>query len=176
MTDCQQESSASLENLERFVAKFTHTLGNTRVIPPSVDAKTARKPYLKTGKCYHSSIEHDQHPPCSQHDDEQSVMLQRNVQTHEFKSLFFQTREASCPMILESKIRLWTRPRSPATPGKDKYLMCTCVTIAALTRLTFIRVERNIEHEREEVLQKLSVIVGNMQTFAVFSGEKRGQN
>lgn len=26
---------------------FTHMLGKTRVIPPSVDANTARKPYLR---------------------------------------------------------------------------------------------------------------------------------
>lgn len=143
---------------------------------PISGCKNSQETISKTRKCYHSSTEHEEHPLCSQHDDEQSVMLQSKVQTHEFKSLFFQTREASCPMILESKIRLWTRPRSPDTPDKDKYLICTSVTIAALTRLTFIRVKRNIEHEREEVLQKLSVIVGNMQTFAVFSGENREQN
>lgn len=33
--------------------------------------------------------------------------------THEFRSLFFQTREANCPIILESRIRLWMRPWSP---------------------------------------------------------------
>lgn len=53
--------------------------------------------------------------------------------------------------------------------------------MAAAVRLTFIRVERNVEHEREEVLQELRVVVGKMQTSAVFSGEtesrvnKRGQ-
>lgn len=73
-------------------------------------------------------------------------------------------------MILESKIRLCTRPRSPETPSEDEYLLCASLTIAAVVRLTFIRVERNVEHEREEVLQKLGVVVGKMQTFAVFSG------
>lgn len=34
---------------------FTHTLGNTRVIPPSVDANTARKPYLKQGNAFRSA-------------------------------------------------------------------------------------------------------------------------
>lgn len=53
----------------------------------------------------------------------------------------------------------------------DECLICAAVTTAAVIRLTFIRVQRNVEHEREEVLQKLSVVVGKMQTFAVFSGE-----
>lgn len=143
---------------------------------PISGCENSQETVSETRKCYHISIVHEEHPPCSQHDDEQSVRPQSKVQTHEFKSLFFQTREASCPMILESKIRLWTRPRSPETQDKDKNLICASVTIAALTRLTFIRVKRNVEHEREEVLQKLSVVVGKMQTFAVFSGENREWN
>ena len=39
----------------------------------------------------------------------------KNKLTHEFRSLFFHIREASCPIILESKIRLWMRPWSPET-------------------------------------------------------------
>lgn len=143
---------------------------------PISGCENSQETVSETRKCYHRSIVHKEHPPCSQHDDVQSVMPQSKVQTHEFKSLFFQTREASCPMILESKIRLWTRPRSPETRDKDKYLICASVTIAARTRLTFIRVKRNVEHEREEVLQKLSVVVGKMQTFAVFSVENREWN
>lgn len=42
-----------------------------------------------------------------------------NKLTHEFRSLFFQTREASCPIILESKIRLWMRPWSPEIQNKQ---------------------------------------------------------
>ena len=39
--------------------------------------------------------------------------------------------------------------------------------------LTLIRFWGNIQHEREEVLQKLGVVVRKMQTFAVFSEEQR---
>lgn len=41
----------------------------------------------------------------------------------------------------------------------------------AVNTLTLIRFWRNFQHEREEVLQKLGVVVRKMQTFAVFPGE-----
>lgn len=42
------------------------------------------------------------------------LLLLKLISTHEVKSLFFQTRDASCPMMRESKIRLWMRLWSPA--------------------------------------------------------------
>lgn len=45
-----------------------------------------------------------------------------NKFTYEFKSLLFHTRDANCPIILESRIRLWMRPWSPETHFKKNVL------------------------------------------------------
>lgn len=48
---------------------------------------------------------------------------QHLASTYEFKSLFFQTREASCPMMRESKIRLWMRLWSPAAQSNRIHIL-----------------------------------------------------
>lgn len=86
-----------------------YLLGNTLVIPPSVAANTARKPYLKvrmeTGE--HSGLalgfELLTLPP----------LVSANC-AHVFKSLFFHTLSTSCLMMPVSRIRLW---RSRLSPG-----------------------------------------------------------
>lgn len=42
--------------------------------------------------------------------------------------------------------------------------------------LTFIRFRGDVQHEGEEALQELGVVVGEMQALAVLPGEAEGQN
>lgn len=64
--------------------------------------------------------------------------------------------------------------------AKQLYISSVClkqqrILQAVISTLTFIRFWGNVQHEREEVLQKLGVVVGEMQTFAVLSGETKGK-
>lgn len=54
----------------------------------------------------------------------------------------------------------------------DPNTYCEAVASRALT---FIGFRGNVQHEREEALQELRVVVGEMQTLAVLSGEAEGK-
>lgn len=79
--------------------------GNTLVIPPSVAANTARKPYLnvrmekrENKRLRLSSTAHKS---------------KDTADTHVFKSLFFHTFSTNCLMMPVSRIRLWSSKLSP---------------------------------------------------------------
>lgn len=105
-------------------------LGNTLVIPPSVDANTDRKPYLQEFTLSYSLCSWNQvvcplqltRTLCA------NVLLIKLIPTHEVKSLFFQTRDASSPMMRESKNRLWMRLWSPAAQSNQSHIVL-CVSV-----------------------------------------------
>lgn len=90
--------------------QHTYLLGNTLVIPPSVAANTARKPYLKvgmkTGERKWLTVAFKYWIPLF------SPRCGQNC-THVFKSLFFHTLSTSCRMMPVSRMRLWRSRLSP---------------------------------------------------------------
>lgn len=90
------------------------------------------------------------------------------------RSLFFHTRDASCPMILESKIRLWMRAWSPVITHtfRNTVTRITLYIDVQTSPLTLVRFRRDVYYQSQKVLQKVCVVVREMQTFAVFSANK----